>query len=680
MSGPSENLLILNSQGLNALWETDFASDATPSLCASLEGLNPQDPSVSGFSITSPAVIELSQPSAQPGPVSLFRPSEAPASDAALPDLMESSSQDLERMAREGYERDMRDQVGQLLRDFPACAVHGLADNYSRLPRFLQEVWVDYADDPRVGFRIDYVRDRAGALVPRIEFIRRSERMPAPAFSIRTQEKRGGFDGTDIPTVAAAGVLLTRLPSPANPEPPSAGGRGPNSIMISNPILGTAVTVGTGVLIYVAVDRQVQAMDMPPAVRSLFATGETALIYGGAARLGIIEPPQWGNVLRAAPHLALLQIGSSYVFDELGLPRGSAGNNLASFGLSTTAYVGLPRLAGRFPRIANLYRASIGLPLEGAATATAFRGSGLITGGLRFAGAVGTVFLIDWLGGSLGEFMVWAGDGFKQPAPDARLWRTALESFYADFANNAGGFAGWSARNLPFINKAAIGWARALSSGFERDFSGAVNGVIDRWVNGTNDFAEAMNNGFLLCALQSFDKKSDGSLELDWTAFQLHLNELFRREHDVVAAGYRMESLIRPTYWGDRITETSYIADRVSSDGGIRDQAKFRQHVQSLFDVDYYSNRLPAMLETIIREERRSFEDRLGELHLLSSQSDRPLRESQLNSAQRNFLHGDGRTSEASVRRNQIEVLNQLLQAFKSRSQSRRPNAVSLGQ
>lgn len=650
MGGPGDNLIVLNTASLGMGLDPLLEVSTPPSLCGDLSTVA-LDSTASLFSLST---VPSLPNDFSPGALSWFQPSPTAVRSEPLPDLLEASSEDLERLAREGYERDMQEQVSRLLQEFPACAVHNLAANYGRLPRFLQEVWIDYADDPRVGFQIDYVMGEGGGLVPQIRFVTMQDDSPVLRIdshpSSRGSERVSvGFDVSDV-SVAAAGMLFTRPPS-SSPSP-----SGP-SLLRTNPYLGTAVTVGGSALIYVLVDRQVAEMDMPPALRGFVATGESLAIYEGLGRLGVIERPQWGLVARSAPHLALLSIGSSHFYEDVfGWRRGSGENSLASFVTTTGIYVGAPRLAGRFPRLANLYRGSIGLPTSGA---MAFRGSTLVSGGLRFAGAVGTVFLIDWLGGSLGEFAIWAGDGFGSPSPNARVWRTALESLYADFANNVGGFTGWSARNLPSINKASIGWARALSSDFDREFTSGVRDVIDRWVGGTNDVAEAINNGFLLCALQSMEPTADGGLRFNRDTFQTHLHELYRREGDVITAGYQMESMLRPSRWGDRITEASEIMRMVSDSGTIRDQAELDAHLDALFHADYYTARLRPMLETIIREERRAYEERLGALGLLDATS--PRRTGDLNQAQRDFLHGDGQTSEASVRRRRIEVLTSLL-------------------
>lgn len=654
MGGPGDSLIVLNTGVLGVGLDPLIETYASPSLCGGLSA-GILDPAMSSFS--SSALPSLPD-DFSPGALSWFQPSPTAVRSEPLPDLLEASSEDLERLAQQGYERDLQDQVGQLLRDFPACAVHNLAANYGRLPRFLQEVWIDYADDPRVGFQIDYVMGEGGALVPQIRFVTMQD--DAPVLRIDTRPTASPeFDFSDV-SVAAAGMLFTRPPSSG---PTGSSGRGP-SLLTTNPYLGTAVTLGGATLIYVLVDRQVAEMDMPPALRGFVATGESLAIYEGLGRLGVIERPQWGTMARSTPHLALLSIGASHFYEDVfGWRRGTTENSLASFVTTTGVYVGAPRLAGRFPRLANLYRGSIGLPTSGA---MAFRGSSLVSGGLRFAGAVGTVFLIDWLGGSLGEFAIWAGDGFGSPSPDARVWRTALESLYADFANNVGGFTGWSARNLPSINKASMGWARALSSDFDREFTSGVRDVIDRWVSGTNDVVEAINNGFLLCALQSMESAPDGGLRFNRETFQVHLRELFRQESDVIGAAYRMESMLRSSRWGGGITEASEIAGMVSESGYVSDQRELDSHLDALFHADYYTTRLRPMLETIIREERRAYEERLGALNLLDGQTGRPRRTSQLNQAQRDFLHGNGQTSEAATRRRRIEVLSTLLTRLNS--------------
>jgi hypothetical protein len=606
------------------------------------------------------------------------------------------SSEDLERLAHEGYEEDVRADVRALLDDFPACALHNLSINFNRLPVFFQAAWIAHADDPEIGFRIDYVEGEGGNLVPQVTLVRIPSDTPgAPRIHLTGGGASGDLDLSEFSVAAGAGILMrtTTASSPeASPTPfvgrsPSGAGNGagngsgPNSLLASNPYLGTAVTIGGSALIYMGVDWTVERLNVPENLRGIVGTGGTFGIYEGLGRLGVIERPDWGLVGRTLPHLVLLNVGASHLFETFGLPRGGRANNAAGFLTTTTAYVAAPRLAARFPALANVYRASIGLPAAEVTAVASFRGAGLLAGGLRYvAGPVGMVFAIDAAAGMLGDVGVWAMDGFGDPDLNTALWRAAKESFYADFANNAGGFIGWSARNLSVINKAAFGWASVFSSGFEGELDNAVEDVIRRWVRGTNEFGTAMDNTLLLAALQAVERpEGSDEFRINWGSYRTLLGSYGSNHGDALRAGYAAERLIRPTERGVDISEASATLGLVSYEGGlsIRDQDGLESHLEDLLADAEGDGRLRSMLTDLIRSERNAYRDRLSALNLLEGQPGRPRTSAEMTDEQRAFLHGDGHTSEAATRRHRIEALNGLLRRLDARSAA--PSAPLIG-
>ncbi len=164
-----------------------------------------------------------------------------------------------------------------------------------------------------------------------------------------------------------------------------------------------------------------------------------------------------------------------------------------------------------------------------------------------------------------------------------------------------------------------------------------------------------------MCALQSFERETNGELRFDPEAFQLHVGQLYAGESDVVAAAYRMQSLVGPTRWGSGIGKTSEITRLVSEGGSVLDSSRLRRHVEALFRSPDFTKKVPGMLENLLREEQNALEERLASLNLSEGQSDRPRRTSALNQTQRDFLYGNGQTSEAVTRRRRIEILSTLL-------------------
>ncbi|HEX5038054.1 MAG TPA: hypothetical protein VFX30_12925 [bacterium] len=427
---------------------------------------------------------------------------------------------------------------------------------------------------------------------------------------------------------AAAGaglLLLNRGGSPLKPEVPNPLRDGP--VLKGNPVLGTAVTVGGATLIYLGVDRLVSKLD--PAFQGPAALGATVGIYEGLARLGITEGPQWGLMLRSAPHLTIVQLGASHLFDGLGLPMGSQGNAVASFGATTAAYAGLPLLAKRFPQLANVYRSSIGLTASSAAGAATFRGSTLLMGGLRLAGAVGMVLLVKDLGEMLAGVLTEAFHSSKDP--DNRLWYAAED------------FACQEAKRCGFFDRMDMGWSRAFSSDYERQFRGWVWGVVDRWIEAENQIAEGIDNGLLLAALKSVERSEDGSLSIDWEKFRPLVRQLFQEEKELVANAHALQQLIAPTKKGGEIAALTEIFELISTDGTIRDPEAMREYLDHLFVMAELTGRLDEMLEGLVQDERSAYQEGLASVNLLDGQTGRPKTVGKLSVEQKAFLGGEGK-------------------------------------
>ncbi len=625
-----------------------------------------QEPALlTAFTTDQPPVIDLS---GQPGMTPIFQPLPTMPGREMIPDVMSANPDELAAWAQTRYDRELRSQIGQLTTDFPACAPYNLRENISRLPRLFQEAFEAYADDEGIYFQIDYVRGSDGQYVPHINLFRRGSDPTRPLGPIVADE-RSRFELDDAyPLMAGAGFLR---PSTA-PEGPNPGERVPAVRGLgANPILSGAVTIGGAALLYLTIDRTAERMEdwtdgrvvISPEWRGLYNFGGTVLAYEGLGRLGVVGRPQWGPLFRAMPSLMVVQFGSSYLYDGLGLPIGSTGNTLASLATTTGVYIYAPRLATTYaPRAVSAFRAITGLGEVAAGGGTVAAGSGgaLLVGGTVLVEAAGVVLAIEGIGQMVAMPLIdyLADDG----SPNTKLWWAAQDYDYNEYAQTSDGWTGISARNFSFINKGFLGWGLFFSSDFRNNYNRGIQNVIDNWIDQTNRGVDHIDNLLLAAAASSLEPSADGNgYRVNREHFQEMVTELFGREPSL-HNWYEMANLIAPTDWSYQIEEATEITALVSENGWIRDRDGMTAYASELVAEADRSGRLNQILTRIAAGERDVLDQRLAQLGLQRDPSRPPPTTSDLNPEQRAFLYGNGGQSESVQRTRRLAHYQQLVE------------------
>ncbi len=621
VGGSQPTLNLLGAQ--DPLWET--------SIC---QQLPVEAFSASPFSFVSSDQRTLLEVPSENGMLGLLGPSPFLELESdppgAIPDLFNVSPEEYDRWVERSQRAYLIAQIGQLRRNFDLCSVYSLREDFYRLPEFFQEGMAEFRDDPEIRFRLDVTITSNGETMPQLVFFRETPEnrlgLASTLITVGSPDRRSGNEGglEDYlgEGLAAAGLVSSRSPRFGGQEPLPP--RTPN--FPSGPRV--AIGIGGAILMYVVLDRVFS--NIPQRERAPFIIGGSVLAYQGAYFLseasvpatawladrglpfrmerGFIGRPDWSGFARGLPHMFVIQMGATYLYDAAGLPAGGDANTIASIATTMGAYYyGIPYVATRFPRFASF--------------ATNARVPAL-------SNAAGRVLIVNFAFGVLFEI---AGrvQGFDKD-PDAQL---AIMAWNQDIHNRWWYFG--DVLNPLFKLSGCL--LMGMSDAAEAEYTRLHTEIIHDWIGRVGDFGRQVDDYLISQARESLIRDNNGHpVDIDWNSFEEGIRHNFSSMGNGVADTYRLIGLLNNSVWihdannRGNIRQAVAITQLIGSDGSILDRDSLRQRVVEMARI----------------QDGNILRDRQHELGL-----DQQVPPSRLTPTQREFLYSRGtRAMSAQVR------------------------------
>lgn len=468
--------------------------------------------------------------------------------------------------------------------------------------------------------------------------------------------------GLDWETLLGTGALLgvvsqTQSGAPAGPKPGLPFGR-----MAAYGAAGTLLFVGIHSAVkYAGVPKElVPLADTAGMVGTLLLMDTVHHTSAWMVQQGILSRPifssgmQWGSLVQASPYLWTGSVGVAMLIDAAGQKFGNKdwqlggwNNTVATFGITTSAYVGLstttslltqagaaapgsefalnyprvmafarnnPATAAAFQRLGAAYGSATGAGLSWYSVKyTGIAGGGGVLGGsLQVLGAIGAVGMGDWAGGVALDFWEWATDKHKDK--EYSLVKLTMNYILSQSAKKAGKVGGFFMKVLPASSRALV-----------IAFKGSTldQGILDHWISWTNDMnqkSKEIERDILKLALASvsFDK---GEFRFQDAVFKAAVKKIFTDKKNAKAIKdlYEMVGKFRGSPAGNRLTHARTLTDLVSVRGEYNRKEMMdylRGRLQNLHQDGEWDNSLRPMVRNLLRRAKRQYAAKMLKLEL----------------------------------------------------------------